>query len=319
MAGGVIYAKPSADTTNATGNDNVLIINSGYAYQLPLDGLSDYNEIKITWLVSYTTVGGVNDRPVGSYSAAQVDENSGNATNQDFNYMGFTYNDTITGLPLTNQVDFIGVRYNRYRSMNSSSIGNTVSRQMNRGLFADDTISQDLNAYTSTVTPGKNGKFGYYCTSDTTELCASYYPDAANINGSPPKWRIGQGQPYDMSSNNDYWVYQGMGIKLIDKGLSTQKIRLKLYQSFDYTTTVDDSISTIWSNVNNGVLPTVPDKVDLPNLRAVTKGTDFLAEYQDIPWNKDGAALPLPNNFFYYNAFFNLRPRISTITGRRIS
>lgn len=318
MAGGVIYAKPSADTTNVSGEDNVLIINSGYAYQLPLDGLSDYNEIKITWLVSYTTADDSNSRPTGpSGDTSNINENSGDATNQDFNYIGFTYNDTITGLPLTNEVDFIGIRYNTFRARNTSST-NAESRPINCGLFADSTISQDLVAYNNNSS-GKNGKFGYYCTSDTTELCASYYPDAENIHDSPPKWRIGQGQPYFMIQNINYWVYQGMGIELIDKGLSTQKLRLKLYQSFDYTNTVDDLNTSGWSNVNNGVLPTVPDKVDLPNLRAVTKGPDFLAEYQDIPWNKDGVALPLPNNFFYYNAFFNLRPRISTITGRRIS
>ena len=309
MAGGVIYSKTSDDTTNLDGEDNVLIINTGYAYQIPLEGLTDYNEIKVTWLQSITTSDGNNSNPSGYY-----DENSGNSTNEDFNYIGFTYNDTVTGLPLTNGVDFIGVRFNRYVAYGGNLLGN--SRYVNRGLVADDTITHNSTDYNNN---GTNGKFGYYCTSDTTELCASYYPDAASITDSPPKWRFGNGQPYSCILDDDYWVYYGMGIQLIDKGLTTQKLRLKLYQIINYTDMVDDNTTYIWSTKIQGKLNSVPDKVDLPNLRATTKGTDFLAEYQDIPWNKDGVALPLPNNFFYYNAFFNYRPRISAITGRVIS
>ena len=310
MAGGVIYSKTSDDTTNLDGEDNVLIINTGYAYQIPFEGLTDYNEIKVTWLQSITTRDDNNAKPISTW-----DENSGNSTNEDFNYIGFTYNDTVTGLPLTNGVGFIGVRFNRYRALSNNT--NVNSRPVNRGLVADDTITYNSTDYEDSH--GKNGKFGYYCTSDTTELCASYYPNAASITDSPPNWRLGNGQPSVSTDNTNYWIYYGMGIELIDKGLSTQKLRLKLYQIFNYADVPNDDFYQTWNNNIQGTLNFVPDKVDLPNLRAVTKGTDFLAEYQDIPWNKDGVALPLPNNFFYYNAFFDLRPRISAITGRVIS
>ena len=313
MAGGTIFRKTSSDTENTTipNFDSVLIINTGYAYQLPFEGLTDYNEIKITWLASYTSNSG--DNVIGTKN-----ENSGHDTNEDFSYIGFTYNDSTPNLPLTNGVDFIGIRFNRYAASAVNLIGSNPSRHLNDGLFADDTIPQDLVDYVYNNS-GRNGKFGYYCTTDTTELCASYYPNAENIQDQPPNWRIGQGRLAQMDDNSAYWVYQGMGLKVIDKGLSTQKLRLKLYQTFDHTQMTPDSNADSWYNDNNGKFNNVAEKVDLPNLRAVTRGTDFLAEYQDIPWNKDGVALPLPDNFFYYNAFFNLRPRISTITGRVIS
>jgi len=309
MAGGFIYPKISSDTSNLNGEDNVLIVNPGYAYQLPLEGLSDYNEIKIAWLASYTN----NTDNNYNFLNSVIDENSGNSTNQDFNYIGFTYNDTVTGLPLTNGVDFIGIRFNRYKAYRATTTGQQ-SYTIDRGLVADDTIFQDLTAYETYY--GQNGKFGYCCTSDTTELCASYYPNAENLWSDPPRWRFLGGNTVSWDDTSDYWLYNAMGIEVIDKDLPTQKLRLKLYQIFD---DVGEGDSALWYNVANGELNYVPDSVDLPNVRAVVKGTDFLAEYQDLPWNKDGAALPLPNNFFWYNAFFGLRPRISTITGRKIS
>jgi hypothetical protein len=316
MALGKIYAKTSSDIVNSL-TDKMLIINRGSAYQVPFyNNSGNYNEIKFSMLVSFTDSD--NDDISGTYNTFN---NPVTGTSKEtFSYIGFTTNDGVTGVPTTNGVDFIGIRYNMFiTAVNSSGNSN-----IKNNLISDSTIFQNISTYrggTSSSRIGENGKFGYYATSDTTTLCASYYPNAINLKDQPPKWKV-FGLPHRWGGNYDYFLYVGMGIEVIDKGLSTQKLRLKLYQSFGPTTDITNSAGVqAWtdSSMYGSIPGPAPNKVNLPNLRYGSNVDDYLAEYQDIPWNKDGAALDLPINFFWYNSLPDLRPRISTLHGRVLS
>ena len=109
MALGEIYAKTSSDIVNSL-TDKVLIINRGSAYQVPFyNNSGNYNEIKFSMLVSFTDSD--NDDISGFYNTFN---NPVTGTSKEtFSYIGFTTNDGVTGVPTTNGVDFIGIRYKK--------------------------------------------------------------------------------------------------------------------------------------------------------------------------------------------------------------
>ena len=310
---GKIFTKPSDDIVDSN-NDNMLIINSGTAYQVPFFDLkNNYDEIKFSMLTSWTnhTTDNLNDSFFHTFNSVVT-----GTSKENFSYIGFTYNDGVTGLPTTNGVNFIGIRFDMFLSSRTFSRSNI---QINHNLISDSTIFQDMTAYKSPYNYGKNGKFAYYATTDTTTLC-SYYPNAELLKDEPPKWKA-FGSPSYWTLFRDYFLYTGIGIEVLNKGESNQRLRLKLYQGFSPDTDKQyANYPHYWTGVSMyGSVPGCPDKVDLPNVRFASITSDYLAESQDIPWNKDGVALDLPNNFFWYNSLPDLRPRISTLTGQIVT
>ena len=97
-----------------------------------------------------------------------------------------------------------------------------------------------------------------------------------------------------------YMQYVGLEFEVFNKGQSNQYIRLAPKFSDPATTSLTDSSLTALNNLINGV-----------------GETSFSAFH--IDFFSGGAALDLPDSFYFYNAFLDCRPRIHAWAVKKIS
>lgn len=110
--------------------------------------------------------------------------------------------------------------------------------------------------------------------------------------------------PFDTSGDTTLFAgYTAIKLSVLDKGLVTQRVEVSTYRP-------DSSILTPQNSITD---------VSLPNLKNLINGTDFVTTAQIREFNDGVSALPLPDAFFFYNAFQDARPRLHAVAVKKIS
>lgn len=291
MAGGFIFEK-TIQPEFQDGTDKSLLIEPNYAYRVPFTFGDDWEEIKIGMFVSYVQTGAGNENK-GFTTTTTLD--SGGTTNDTFTYVGLIKSQDGNSLPLSpNNSGFIGTQSQfAYIRNGSLDVYNKMTHPDYGTAFVGDTKffstyrSEELEAKVFTE---DQGNFNIIGSSGTTTIYA--YPHKEDFFCS-------------------YW---GLNYKVLNKGQSDQLISFKasIYgataanqNSIAYNTVEDPSKENL-VNIINGI-----GEYEYSDLH-VNSATGFL-------WNKDGTALALPDSLFYYNAFYNSRPRIHAWAVKKIS
>ena len=240
--------------------------------------------------VSYVQTGAGNENK-GLTTATTLD--SGGTTNNTFTYLGLIKEQTENVLPL---------------SANSSGFIGTQSRNA----YIRDSILDYYNKLThpdyGTALQGDNKFFSTYG-SEELEV-KRFAENLGNFNIVASSGTSNYAYPHREDYFCSYW---GLNYKVINKGQSDQLVSFKA------------SIYGTASNSNDIAF----NKIEDPSIENLVNIINGIGEYQYINlhgnsatgflWNKDGAALALPDSLFFYNAFQSLRPRIHAWAVKKIS
>jgi len=154
-------------------------------------------------------------------------------------------------------------------------------------------IDVDDFSYNNVVGTGSNGLGG---------LCYSANTEVRNSSGSY-KWFSNMPLTYTANSTS-FASYWSIGLKINNKGASNQTITL---QSYTKNNTVSSGVFSDVSLLN---------LMTLINTNTIVTNSDYNYTF---PLNDGGSALPLPDSFFFYNAFLTVRPRIHALAVKKIS
>lgn len=102
------------------------------------------------------------------------------------------------------------------------------------------------------------------------------------------------------SDTTNFAAYFGLDIIVNNKGLSNQTITVSS-RNQGYSGYTDISLTKLKSIINSNTIDSENNAMDTND------------------HTKDGAALPLPDSFFFYNAFLTVRPRIHAIAVKKLS
>lgn len=289
MAGGFIFEK-TIQPEFQDGTDKSLLIEPHYAYQVPFTFGDDWEEIKIGMFVSYVQTGPGNENK-GLTTATTLD--SGGTTNDTFTYVGLIKSQDENSLPLSlNNSGFIGTQSQiAYIANNNGDSYNKMSHP-------------DYGA----AVQGDNKFFSTYRSEELEVKEFTEVQGNFNIVGSSGT------NSYAYPHKEDFFCsYWGLNYKVLNKGQSDQLISFKASIRGAYNTSND-----IGSN-----------RIEDPSMENLVNIINGIGEYQysdlhansatGFLWNKDGAALALPDSLFYYNAFTQVRPRIHAWAVKKIS
>lgn len=291
MAGGFIYEK-TIQPQFQNGTDKSLLIEPNYAYQVPFTFGDDWEEIKIGMFVSYVQTG-VGNENKGFTGAPTLD--SGGTSNDTFTYVGVIKSDAGNSLPLSaNNSGFIGTQSQHLYIANSSTDDHNKLSHPDFSLYPNN---------------GENKFFSTYGSEELESRVFSELQGNFNIVGSS-----GIITSYAYPHTGTYFCsYWGLNYKVLNKGQSNQLVNFKgsfygtgaSQNSITYNKIQDPSIENLVIIMNGIGEFKLPDLHDNP-------ATGFV-------WNKNGAALALPDSLFYYNAFLEARPRIHAWAVKKIS
>lgn len=290
MAGGFIFEK-TIQPEFQDGTDKSLLIEPNYAYQVPFTFGDDWEEIKIGMFVSYVQTGAGNENK-GLTTITTLD--SGGTTNDTFTYVGLIKSQDENSLPL---------------SLNNSGFIGTQSRNAYIRDSAFDYYNKLTHPDYGTANQGDNKFFSTY---RSEELEVKEFAESSgnfNIIGSS-----GTVTSYAYPHKEDFFCsYWGLNYKVLNKGQSDQLVSFKA--SIYGTSSTSNDIGL--------------NKIEDPSIENLVNIINGIGEYQysdlhdnsatGFLWNKDGAALTLPDSLFYYNAFAEVRPRIHAWAVKKIS
>jgi hypothetical protein len=291
MAGGFIFEK-TIQPEFQDGTDKTLLIEPNYAYQVPFTFGDDWEEIKIGMFVSYVQTGAGNENK-GLTATTTLD--SGGTTNDTFTYVGLIKSQDENSLPL---------------SLNNSGFIGTQSR--NAYIRGDSTLDYYNKLTHPSYGSAQQGDNKFFSTYGSEELEAIRFQESQgnfNIVGSSGT-SSSNAYPHFETFFCSYW---GLNYKVLNKGQSDQLVSFKasIYGANSTSNDIgankiEDPSTENLVNIINGI-----GEYQYSDLHA-NSATGFL-------WNKDGAALTLPDSLFYYNAFTQVRPRIHAWAVKKIS
>lgn len=294
MAGGTIFKKQIESSPEQGTGDNNLIINPKYAYQVPFTFGDDWNEINIGVFLSFVSGDNLN---VGFDHNVLAD--SGGTTNDTFSWIGITKNAQTKTLPqdAANQgfVGYMADQISFYNSVATSHNKFQLESQDNGHALGVSSYGESLlsSGDISDAAVSNNNAGSIMCIG-MKDSVSSY----ADTEGS-----------------GDFCSYFGIRYTVIDKGLSSQKIKMQMCQASTSSPHINAS-DHIFSN---------PSSVELKRLldgdQAVGPVTNDLT---GLTLNNGSSAYDLPDSFFFYNGFSsaasqNVRPRIHAWSVKKIS
>jgi hypothetical protein len=282
MAGGFIYEK-----TIQVGTEKSLLIEPNYLYQVPFEFGDDWEDIKLGLFVSYTQTGLGNENlglPTNTISTA------GGQSTDSFNYIGITRQAETYTLP--------------FDAANSGYLGIQAD-----ALNTVDTTSYVYNKLYHTEISNQNQGSSKFIATHGTDLLE--YKNLGPLQGNPnlvllrsADAEAGDSSPENQTLFCDYW---GFRYKVINKGLSNQKIRV--------AASIDGTLNGDNNNVNGISNPSIEELIKLMNGIDEYRYDGTLNMHGSVvtngfEWNNDSIAYPLPDSLYYYNGFQNIRPRI---------
>ena len=340
-------------------SDKMLVINSKYLYQVPWSFGSNWNKIKIGAFLSYTTAGnpnqGVDDEDIIN-SGTTTNENFTwigigvnsqtktlplNANNQGF--VGYMCNQiqamndidsdehirsfclelsTIAGSTILSPG---GAVTTRGRASGIATFGNNIlggsiikvgkesdGDQDNATVNYDVELSQGvihvpIVSSAFLTAQGHNEDRGAFCPDDQGEVL---------------------GTNSDRKVNNYYTKFFGMEFEVLNKGTNEQKIKMSMIKSGfrDYTGINAPNPYSATSDATSGALEellTNDSKGTVIDTHPFATGIDGVVGRRTMtgmPFTgTDGTALDLPDSFMFYNAFSEIRPRISAWGVKKLS
>tara|TARA_B110000483_G_scaffold106259_1_gene129694 strand:- start:1957 stop:2892 length:936 start_codon:yes stop_codon:yes gene_type:complete len=311
MPGGYIFQKFEDDGT--TPLDKSLIIDPNYAYQVPFD-FADWNDIKIGMFVSYVITGaGVdsNNNAVNGNVGYDIGNtntkiiSAGGISVDGFNYIGIMKSGAAGDdptLPLTaGNSGFLGCQADRVNLYKNSSTAYNK-------LYHSDT---------SVNTTDTQGNSRFLASNETTVLEEKILEDSkGNFNvivleGSDAYAEsAGGGSPEYATLFHDYW---GMRFKVLNKGTSTQKIRVDITHNGSNANDNTSFSSQALSDPSMVALKKFINGVGEKNNTNMHTSTD------GFEWNDGSNGYALPDSLFFYNAFQEIRPRIHAWAIKKIS
>ncbi len=292
MAGGIIFEK-TIDTAFQGGKDNSLLIEPNYAYQVPLD-IGDWNDIKVGLFISFVTTGVGNENVAAATSTTNF--GAGGTTPDTFTYYGLVKEGASNSLPLlADSSGFIGMQ---------SHSGNVSTTTTNTAATAGNKFTHKSFG---TSTQGDNR----FITSSGATVFEEkeFREDHGNFN--IVGCRQTQSTSADPEKDQRYFAYWGARYQVIDKGLSTQRIRF----SASFNSTTNNTLA------NRGLSdPSTGALVSLMNgVGEHTFSNVHTSAGDGFDWNNGVSAAALPDSLFFYNGFLDMRPRIHTWAVKKIS
>ena len=313
MAGGTIFEKDI--TANVQNNkDKSLIIDPNYAYQVPFQFLSDWEDIKIGMFVSYVK-NGVGNENVGVPTSSIL--SAGGTSSDTFNYVGIMKSGVVgdaASLPLeSTNSGFLGLQASDLHVLDTSS---TAYNKL---------YHKERSANTAGVQANNLGDANFIATHGATIL------ESGNFQDTKGNFNVVSIEDYSSISSQescterpvlfcDYW---GMSFKVINKGQSNQMIRFTAsingstaganrHSSFGAIS--DPSIEAL-----KGFMNGVNEFSFMTTSSNLASSNNMHPNDQGFAWNNGSSAYALPDSLFFYNAFTDLRPRIHAWAAKKIS
>ena len=315
MAGGYIFEKDPI-TANVQGNkDKSLIIDPNYAYQVPFQFNSDWEDIKIGMFVSYVLTGdGVdanNNAINGNSGLSHGTYYSAGGTSLDtFNYIGIMKTGVASddpSLPLT--------------SANSGFLGLKGDKLYVR----DDSQVYYNKIYNSATSSVSQGDARFIATNGTTMLEDKPFLDSQG-NFNIVSLRASEAESNDGSPENpilfcDYW---GLRFQVYNKDdPSQQRIRVTASINGDAASDNTPNNSNAISDPSMSALKLLMNGIG--EFQYISSSANMHSTFnasssttQGFIWNDGSTAYALPDSLFFYNAFPNIRPRIHAWAVKKI-
>tara|TARA_X000001382_G_scaffold80974_2_gene57050 strand:+ start:2125 stop:3060 length:936 start_codon:yes stop_codon:yes gene_type:complete len=311
MPGGYIFSKQLEDVEGVATFEKSLIIDPNYAYQVPFNFGSTWNDIKIGMFVSYVQTGvGVdsNDNAINGNSGVPTASiiQAGGVSNDGFNYVGIMKTSSSNSLPLaSDNAGYLGLQADSVR------IEDNNTTAYNKLYHSDETSSS------STA-----GDARFIATNGSTTLESKRFKDGQgnfNVIGlQAADAEAGDGSCENTTLFCDYW---GMRFTVIDPGnTSTQRIRFtasingtsSTQNTFGSSRAISDTSIQALKLLMNGVgeFQYKASSANMHNSTTLSDGFD---------WNNGLTAYTLPDSLFFYNAFTDIRPRIHAWAVKKIS
>ena len=358
MAGGEIFNKTgivrdlsgigSGEFTGQHGgprDDKMLVINSKYLYQAPWSFGENWNKIKVGGFLSYTTASNPN---AGVTSKSII--NSGGTSNDTFTWIGVGVNAQTKTLPLdaANQ-GFIGYMCDQIQSEISAitsntfhyiktavlelkSLAGTTDGHPDRGRASGiATFGQNIlggsvirHGKENVVQPGNVTQFPNQGSIQVPIASSTVLNSDERGVFSPDDNGSELGSNTSRKKENHYFTFFGMQLEVVNKGTSSQRIKMNMLRSGNTQTQEYSAMSNFNASALEALFDDETKGVICPINERVT-GIDGSADpglrtMTGLPWTgTDGLALPLPDSFMFYNAFTTIRPRLSCWGIKKIS
>ena len=334
-------------------DDKMLVINPKYLYQVPWSFGSNWNKIKIGAFLSYTTAANPNQ---GADSEDVV--NSGTASNENFTWIGIGVNSETKTLPLNaNNQGFVGYMCNQIQPANDIDTDDNIrayclelSTIAGNGAFGHGANTRGrasgIATFGNNILGGSIIKVGKESDGDAIDTTVNYDTELSQgvihvpISSSsffnaddrgafcPDDNGSVLGSNSNRKVNNYYTKFFGMEFEVLNKGTNEQKIKMSMIKSGirDYLGTNNVNPYNATSNATSGALEellTNDSKGTVISTHPETTGIDQAVSRRTMtgmPFTgTDGTALDLPNSFMFYNAFSDIRPRISAWGVKKVS
>ena len=343
----------TGDIGGGASDDKMLVINPKYLYQVPWSFGSNWNKIKIGAFLSYTTAGnpnqGVDDEDI---------INSGTTTNENFTWIGIGVNSETKTLPLNaNNQGFVGYMCNQIQPANDIDTDDNIrayclelSTIAGNGAFGHGANTRGrasgIATFGNNILGGSIIKVGKESDGDAIDTTVNYDTELSQgvihvpISSSsffnaddrgafcPDDNGSVLGSNSNRKVNNYYTKFFGMEFEVLNKGTNEQKIKMSMIKSGirDYLGTNNVNPYNATSNATSGALEellTNDSKGTVISTHPETTGIDQAVSRRTMtgmPFTgTDGTALDLPNSFMFYNAFSDIRPRISAWGVKKVS
>ena len=260
-----IYKK-TIDPTVQDGLDTSVVLEPSEYYQEPFAFGSSWTEIKLGMFISYTTLSDLNT-PLPSSSSID----SGGAAADGFSYFGAIQDAVTKFLPMESG----GGSYVGQRLQEVDFISTGVSPNYNR--------FEDGAGYSTMISTDGSSELGNYTeASFTTRAPRLPFTNAGDLV--------------------DFSGYIGINLKVLDAGLSTQRIEIE---------------SCLFANDDDWREQAITD-ITIGNLKGLMNGSDYIAYTTTLDFNDGATATTLPDAFFFYNAFQDARARLHAIAVKKI-
>jgi len=283
MSGGTIYKKQVISGAQQGTGDNSLIIGPKHAYQVPFSFGDNWEEINIGAFFSVVSGDSLNS---GFGVSNKI---SGGTTNDTFTWIGITKNAQTKTLPLdaANQ-GFVGYKADTIYFTNSSG-----SQHNSHHCY----VLNDSNSQAEIVSS--------YGESVLYDTFFGYNNGLINTRG----YTDGTDGP---QNSGNFCSYFGIKYTVNNKGASNQSISIAMCKPsgwFGNLHPLDDE--NFYSN---------PSSVEL---RSLLDGDQTEVGLSTHGFIQNGAAIDLPDSFFFYNGFDesaneNVRPRIHAWAVKKI-
>ncbi len=304
MPGGTIFQKTEADGT--TPLDKCLIIDPNYAYQVPFQFRSDWEDIKIGMFVSYVK-NGIGNENVGV--PFQTILSAGGTSIDTFNYVGIMKTGVASddpSLPLeSTNSGYLGLQ------ASDLNVFDTTQTYYNKLIHKDRSTSTQ-------------GDANFIATHGATVLESGDFEDGKgnfNVVSAEDSSSVSS---VDSCTEKavlfcDYW---GMRFQVINKDQPNQMIRFtasingtnKNRNQHSSSSAISDTSIESLKNLMNGV-----DEFSyVTTSTTISNSNNMHAAGQGFVWNDGSSAYALPDSLFFYNGFQTLRPRIHAWAAKKI-